>query len=214
VMLLFYMDQETITGLLEKGLHLVTLEAGARSQNGRGHDMVYVDNQAAARAAVDYLIGRGHTRIGILAGTKDTPPQRSRLAGYKRALSDHGLEVYEAFIRCGDYTEMGGCAEMKTLLAQTELPSAVFAANDLMAIGAMQAVQKVGLCVPQDIAIMGFDDIPAARLMNPPLTTVTQFQEAIGRQAAELLFERINGQASGEARAVEMPFEIVVRESA
>lgn len=214
VMLLFYRDPETITKLLEKGLHLVSLEAGARSQNGQGHDMVYVDNQAAAKAAVDYLIGRGHTRIGILAGTKGTPPQRSRLAGYKQAIVDHDLEFEQAFIRCGDYTEMGGYAEMDSILVQAELPSAVFAANDLMAIGAMQAVQQAGLRVPQDIAIMGFDDIPAARLMNPPLTTVTQFQEEIGRQAAELLFERIDGHAPDGARAVEMPFEIVVRESA
>jgi len=213
VALLFYVDRGILPKLLEKGLQLVTFEAGVQPKNEGGHDQVYVDNVQAAYAAVDYLIKRKHTRIGILAGTKGTPPQRSRLAGYEQALTAGGLAVNEAFIRWGDYTETGGCAEMKSILALPERPTAVFAANDLMAIGAMQAVQKAGLRVPQDMAIMGFDDIPAARLVNPPLTTVTQFEEEIGKQAAELLFERITGVAPGGARSVEMPFEIVVRES-
>jgi LacI family transcriptional regulator len=214
VVLPFYSDRGILSELLEKGLHLVTFEAGVQPRNEEGHDLVYVDNVSAAYTAVDYLIKRKHTRIGILAGTVGTPPQRSRLSGYKQALKENDLAVNKDFIRWGDYTETGGCAEMKSILALPEKPTAVFAANDLMAIGAMLAVQKAGLRVPEDIAIMGFDDIPAARLVNPPLTTVTQFQEEIGKQAAELLFERIAGGAPDGARSVEMPFEIVVRESA
>jgi LacI family transcriptional regulator len=90
----------------------------------------------------------------------------------------------------------------------------VFAANDLMAMGAMLAIREAGLCIPQDIAIAGFDDIPAAKLVDPPLTTVTQFQEQIGRRAIEMLFGRINGTAPEEMRAVEMAFQLIVRQSA
>ena len=102
---------------------------------------------------------------------------------------------------------------MQALLSLPVRPSAVFAANDLMAIGVMLAVQNDGLRVPQDMAIMGFDDIPAARLVHPQLTTVAQFQDQIGQRATQLLFERLCGNAPEEVQTVEMPFEIIVRES-
>jgi LacI family transcriptional regulator len=103
---------------------------------------------------------------------------------------------------------------MQDLLAQPRRPRAVFAANDLMAMGAMLAMREAGLRIPQDIAIAGFDDIPAARLVNPPLTTVNQFQENLGRRAAEMLFERISGNLPEEGRTIEEPCELIIRESA
>jgi LacI family transcriptional regulator len=90
----------------------------------------------------------------------------------------------------------------------------VFAANDMMAMGAMVAIREVGLCVPEDIAVAGFDDIPVARLLNPSLTTVAQFPERLGRRAAEMLFERLNGTITGERRRLEMPYELMIRDSA
>ena len=93
-------------------------------------------------------------------------------------------------------------------------PRAVFATNDMMAIGAMVAIRDAGLRVPDDIAVAGFDDISVARLLNPPLTTVAQFPERLGRRAAELLFERLDGSVTGEGRRVRMPHELKIRASA
>jgi LacI family transcriptional regulator len=213
VAVLFHRDDEVVSALLEQGLHLVTFEGSCPKMGSRQHDVVYVDNASAAREAVAYLIDLGHTRIGMLTGTEGTPPQRWRLQGYRAALSDHGLILEDALVRNGDYTEQAGYAEMQTLLSLPERPSALFAANDLMAIGAMLAVQDAGLRIPQDIAIMGFDDIPAARLAHPRLTTVRQFQEKTGEQAARLLFDRLCGNPAKEVEFVEMPVEIVARQS-
>jgi len=213
VAVLFHRDQRIVADLLDKGIHLVTLEQGCPEPDCWLHDVVYVDDINAARKAVSYLIQLGHARIGILSGTAGTPPYRNRLLGYSQALADHGLSFDDLYVRNGDYTEKGGYLEMQALLDLPVKPSALFAANDLMAIGAMLAVQNEGLRVPQDIAIIGFDDIPAAKLVNPRLTTVAQFQDQIGQQAAAILFDRLCGQVSGQPRCVEMPFEIVIRES-
>jgi LacI family transcriptional regulator len=128
-------------------------------------------------------------------------------------LAEHHLPLDEILIQGGDFTEKGGYQGMLELLKCSPLPSAVFAANDLMAIGAMTAIYEAGLNIPQDMAVVGFDDIPTAKLMNPPLTTVTQFQEQIGVRAAEMLIERINGTAPLIGRSVEMPFKLIVRQS-
>lgn len=213
VAVLFHRDDDIVADLLEKGLQLVTFE-GECPQPGRWpHDIVYVDNVSATRTAVTYLVELGHTRIGMLSGTAGTPPQHRRLQGYREALAEHQLGFDEGLVRQGDFTEKTGYAEMQALLSTPQLPTAVFAANDLMAIGAMGAVQDAGLRVPQDVAIMGFDDIPAASLVQPHLTTVRQFQQETGQRAAELLFERLCGDAPAQNRAIEMPFEIVVRAS-
>lgn len=210
---LFHRDQGLIDAMLARGVHLVTMERGCPQPGTRLHDVVYVDDVAASRAALAYLLQLGHTRIAMLAGTRGTPPRQGRLAGYRQELTAHALDVDENYIRSGDYSEESGYAEMQALLSMADRPSAVFAANDLMAVGAMSAAQNQGLRIPQDVAIMGFDDIPAARLVRPALTTVRQFQDRIGQRAASLLFDRLCGKELQEVRFVEMPFEIVVRES-
>lgn len=103
---------------------------------------------------------------------------------------------------------------MRTLLAGSPVPRGVFASNDMMAMGAMVAIREAGLRVPEDIAVAGFDDITVARLLNPSLTTVAQFPERLGRQAAEMLFARLEGDVTGDGRRVEMPYELMIRESA
>jgi LacI family transcriptional regulator len=177
-------------------------------------DVIFMDNAAAARKAVSYLIERGHTRIGMIAGLEATPPRLHRILGYRQALAEHHLPLDEILIRGGDFTEKGGYEGMQELLRLSPRPSAVFAANDLMAMGALMALREAGLRVPEDMAVVGFDDIPAARLVNPPLTTIVQFQEMLGRRIAEMLFERLNGTAPAYTRAEPLPFELVVRQSA
>jgi LacI family transcriptional regulator len=210
---LFHRDEQVIADLVDQGFRLVTMERSCPEPGSRIHDVVYVDDVSASRATVDYLIQLGHTRIGILSGTEGTPPHNNRLLGYRQELVNHDLTFDTAYVRNGDFTEASGYAEIQALLSLPVRPSAVFAANDLMAIGAMQSIQDAGLRVPDDIAIVGFDDIPAARLVQPTLTTVRQFQERIGQTATEMLFDRLLGKAPEESQVVEMPYEIVVRQS-
>jgi LacI family transcriptional regulator len=177
-------------------------------------DVIYLDNPAATRDLVNYLIERGYDCIGMIAGEEDTPPRYGRVRGYVQALSEHHIPLEEILIRGGSYNQAGGYQGMKELLSLKQRPCAVFAANDLMAMGALVAAREAGLRVPEDIAIAGFDDIPTAALIDPPLTTVTQFQDQIGKRATEMLFDRINGTAPQEMRVVEMPYRLIIRKSA
>ncbi|RPJ45156.1 MAG: LacI family transcriptional regulator [Chloroflexi bacterium] len=177
-------------------------------------DIVYIDNAGAARELVNHLIERNDGCIGMIAGEEDTPPRLGRICGYSQALAEHHIPLEEILIRGGQYNQAGGYQGMCELLSLERRPCAVFAANDLMAMGALVAAREAGLRVPEDIAIAGFDDIPAAALVDPPLTTVTQFQDQIGKRAAEMLFERIHGTAPEEMRAVEMPYRLIIRKSA
>ena len=177
-----------------------------------GYDRVYVDNAKAARAAVTYLLERGHTRISMLSGPQGTLV--SRAEGYVQALRAHPGAAEPHIIGTPDFTEDCGYVGMQRALAASPRPDAVFAANDLLAMGALRALREAGVRVPQDMALMGFDDIPVARLLTPALSTVSQFQEGLGRRAAELLFERLEGRAPEQGRDEEMPFELMVRESA
>jgi LacI family transcriptional regulator len=177
-------------------------------------DRIYINNESMAKTAASYLIKKGHTRIGMIAGLEDTPPHQDRIRGFCKALEEHHLPLNEVLIQDGDFTETGGYQGMKKLLELKPLPTAVFAANDLMALGAMTAIREAKLEIPEDIALVGIDDIPAAKFVHPPLTTISQMQENIGRTAAEMIFERIEGTAPDKPRLVEMPFELIIRESA
>ena len=213
IVVLFHHGCEALKPLLDKNIPIVAIVAGKQDVGDLPIDTLYINNSAAAMNAVSYLIELGHTRIGMIAGIEETPPRRSRISGYQKALADHHLPLDEILIQGGDFTEKGGYQGMIELLKCSPLPSAVFAANDLMAIGAMTAIREADLHTPQDIAVVGFDDIPAAELVNPPLTTITQYQEQIGMRAAEMLIERINGTAPVIGRSVEMPFELIIRQS-
>lgn len=177
-------------------------------------DSLHVNDVAAARAAVSYLVKRGHTRIGLLAGQPGTPPRRDRELGYRQTLAEYSIPVEEALIRGGGFTEEGGYKSMQNLLKLSTPPTAVFAASDLMAIGALIAIKEAGLKAPDDIAVVGFDDIPAAKLISPALTTIAQPLDQLGRRAAEMIFDRLNGTAPEEGRREEIPYKLVVRESA
>jgi LacI family transcriptional regulator len=128
-------------------------------------------------------------------------------------LSDAGLAPQ--LVSHGDFNEMGGYQATKEILAAGARPTAIFAANDLMALGAMTAIREAELTIPDDIALMGFDDIFAARFVTPPLSTINMFQSELGRVAAEMVIERLNElppEISGRQR--QMPFEVVKRQSA
>jgi LacI family transcriptional regulator len=208
----FHIEPEGLRPVVEKGIAVAVLVAGHREIPDFPLDMLYLDNVAAVRAAVTYLIARGHIRIGMIGGL-DIDIGHKRVEGYLQALTNHGIPVDEELVRQGDFTEESGYKQMKALLRMTLRPTAVFAANDLMALGAQFAIKEVGLSVPDDVALIGFDDIPASRLVSPALTTIRKSQDLIGRRAAEMIFERLNKTAPAGGRCEEIPFELIVRES-
>lgn len=207
----FHMRAHDLTALIDQQIHVVRLEAMPKRPGELPIDNIYVDNVAASRAAVEFLINLGHTRIAML--TSSEGPARFREIGYQEALTAYGITVANATMSSGAYSEDGGYAAMHNLLQRGDPPSAVFAANDLMAMGAMMAIREAGLSVPDDIAIVGFDDIPAAKLVYPALTTVAQFQHELGQRASEMLMERLNGYVEDRGRSVEMPFQVIERDS-
>ena len=177
-------------------------------------DTVSISGEDAASTIVSYLIDRGHTRIGMISGQVATPPRESRVRGYRQALAEHHVPLEEVLIRGGDFTEAGGYEAMRELLTLDPRPTAVWAANDLMAMGALLACREAGVRVPDDIALAGFDDIPAARLVHPPLTTLNQHAHATGRRTAELLLSRLDGSYDGPIRNEVLGFDLVPRSSA
>ncbi len=206
----FHVNARDLSELLKAGMPMVRLEAMAKGTGDLPLDNVYVDNVTAAKVATNYLITKGYERIAVISC--ETGPHFARLRGYRQALLAQGLE--ETVVHASDFMEEGGYGAMQQLLMASPRPDAVFAVNDLLAIGALIAVREGGLKVPQDIAIIGFDDIPLAKLMSPTLTTVEQPKRLLGTRAAELLFERLGGSSTVVGRSEELPFELIIRESA
>jgi DNA-binding LacI/PurR family transcriptional regulator len=173
---------------------------------------VGADNRGGAREAVAYLVGRGRRRIATIAGPREMCAGVDRLDGYHDALRAAGRTVDEALIEAGDFTDEGGERAMRRLLARGAAPDAVFAANDLMAVGALRALKAAGLRVPEDVALVGFDDSETARHCDPQLTTVHQPIEEQGRQMVQRLLAVIAGDTAGVG--VILDTELVIRQSA
>lgn len=216
IMTALHLKAEDFLALLERNIPVVVQGPNVMplQVNGFPLDSLHVNDVAAARTTVSYFIERGHTRIGMIAGERDTPPRRQREFGYRQTLSEYNLPIDEDLIRGGAFKEEGGYQSMQNLLKLPDPPTAIFAASDLMAIGAMTAIKEAGLKVPNDVAVIGFDDIPIAKLISPALTTIAQFEDKLGQRAAEMLFDRLNGGGSEEGRREEMPYKLVIRESA
>ena len=174
--------------------------------------IVQSDNSAGAELAVNHLFGLGRRRIATITGLPYTSAGAKRLAGYRNALEGLGLPYREEYVVEGDFTHLSGCSGMRALLKLSEPPDAVFAAGDLMALGAMRAVHDSGLRVPDDIAMVGFDDIRFASFSVPALTTIRQHKEKLGATACEVLIELIEGRMT-KPPSLTLPVELIVRES-
>jgi DNA-binding LacI/PurR family transcriptional regulator len=173
---------------------------------------VMSDNVEAAATVVQYLHALGYTRIAHLSGIPASRPGTDRVLGYRSGLEHEQLPFREEYLVEGDFYEPTGYAGMERLLALEQRPEAVFCASDTMALGAIRAVHAAGLRVPDDIAIVGFDDAAFADMMEPALTTVRQDKPGLGAAACEALL-RIIDEAMNEPPVVILPTELVVRES-
>jgi LacI family transcriptional regulator len=191
-------------------LPLVSID---RSLFALGIDSVLVDNVAGARKAVEHLITLGHRRIGVVTGIPGITTTEERLIGYKQALEAHGIPFDPTLVAVADSRVEGGKFGTLQLLTQgTTRPTAFFVMNGLMVIGALQAITEVGLCCPQDIALVGFDDFEWAAVMHPRLTTVRQPTYEIGRRAAQILFERLEKRDTVPQEVRLLP-QLIIRES-
>lgn len=207
----FHMHSSDLAPLIEQNIPIARLEATRKAPGAMALDNIFTDSIAASESAVAFLISKGYRQIAML--TSFEGPARFRELGYRKALEAHQIAFDESLLSPGKFSEEGGYQAMNNLLQRGIRPAGVFAANDLMAIGAILAIHEAGLAIPEEIAVMGFDDIPAARLVCPTLTTVTQFQRELGRRAAEMVMERLTQDVPAGGRSVEMPFQIVERQS-
>lgn len=208
-----------LRGLVQTNLPVVVI---GRDLQHRDVDSVAVDNQKGGFEAAQHLIDLGHTRIAFIGANLSSGSHLKRLTGYLDALNHHSIPVDERLItgQSGDASEMPGYSTeeigfegMRRLLSLPDPPTAVFARNDFTAIGAMRAINDAGLRIPDDIAIVGFDDIPLAARLSPSLTTMRQPMRIEGEIAAEMLLERIGSVKRISRRERILECELIVRES-
>lgn len=176
------------------------------------------DNYGGARALVEHLVTEhGYQRVAYISGTDYTPDSRERLRGLRDVLAEHDLELPKRYVVQGDYLRGSGHRAMQRLFDLPDWPQAVFAANDQMAVDAIMAAQERGLRVPEDIAVVGFDDIPLASYVSPALTTVHQPVYELGWHAAKLVLDMVQNDGMKQSlvgpRALLLPTSLVIRRS-
>jgi LacI family transcriptional regulator len=169
-------------------------------------------NWAGGRAATEHLTALGHRRIGLITGPKQLLCSRARLDGYRAAIEDAGADVDAALIRPGDFMHESGFAGGTALLSLPKPPTAIFACNDTMALGVFEAARRLGLRVPENVSVVGFDDLPESRWSPPPLTTIRQPLAEMGGLAARTALRLSQGETI-ELPRIELATELVVRES-
>jgi LacI family transcriptional regulator len=206
----FHLRIPQLSTLAGQGVPIVRLESRHKTGGGLPIDSVYIDNAEASAAMTRYLIARGHRRIAMILA--EVGPSQQRALGYTSVMRAASLTA--DVVTDSRYSEESGARAMTEILARKRnRPTAVFGANDMLAVGAMVFARSAGLSVPGDIAIAGFDDIPAAKLLG--LTTVRQPEFDLGALAARTLVERLRpGGLKPRGQSRELKFEIMKRESA
>ena len=180
---------------------------------GVGYDGITIENRRGAHAMVSHLLSLGHRSIAMITGARGNYDAAERLRGYRKAMREAGITVPNEWELPGDFSEGAGYRAIGTLLALTPRPTAVFAANDSMAIGAMSALREAGLRVPDDMAVGGFDDIPLARYMSPPLTSVHVAIAELGTRAVQTVLHAVDHKNGHERRHQRLATTLVVRQS-
>lgn len=194
--------------VVEEGVPVVFVD---RSIEGVGAPVVRADGRRAVEELVGYLVGLGHERLATISGPSATISGRERLDDFIGAASEHGVAVPEEFVKVGDFRRASGFAAMRELLELPRHPTAVFAANNLMALGALQAIREAGLRVPEDVSLASFDDVSWFGLVDPPVTAIAQPTQELGKTAAGMLFEMMEEGGSPESRI--LAAKLVIRDS-
>jgi len=185
----------------------------AREMSILSASTVLVDDFAGGYSAASYLTGLGHKRIAIIAENLKLASSRERIRGYRYALEEAGIGYDERYVKESDFSLAGGGKTTNELLDEPEPPTAIFACNDLLAIGAMQAAKQRGVSIPEELSVVGFDNTVLAAITDPPLTTIAQPIQAMGQQVVDLITQEINNPKSIKQRIVLLP-ELIVRGSA
>ncbi len=203
-------DKKTLLEIIGRGFPIALIE---RFFSDAKIPCVMTDSRQGTVLALEHLIGLGHRRIGFITGNLLYQTAIDRLEGYKATLEKHRIPIEEELIAFGGFHYEKGYEGMKQLLALNERPSAVFACNDMMAFGAILAINESGLAVPQDIAVVGYDDIAFAAMFSPPLTTIRQPLFEMGTLMAQSLIDRIQLGDAAEIIKRVLPVELVIRKS-
>ena len=188
------------------GCEIVSLET-------TGYPGVHIDNQAAAREMTDYLIGQGHKRIAFIHGQDASLLTKDREDGYTASMSAAGLDIGEGWITGGNLNIGDTIEATRRLLGHPNRPTAIFCANDEMAMGCMHAIKSAGLSIPNDVSVVGFDDIRYAAILDPPLTTIHQPAHLIGERVMRRLFREIEEGRSVNTEPEIVPHKLVIRDS-
>ncbi len=192
--------------------HDIPVVAVDRRIKNQKIDSVFVANARGAYAAVSHLIELGHRKIGFVGLPWTCVPGKERFDGYQQALRENSLPVARSLVRIGDAKQPSGRARTLELLQSQPSITALFVANNLMTLGALDAIHECGLKIPDDISIVGFDDMPWASLLQPPLTAVAQPTYELGHKSAELLLERVKNPGA-RMEQVQLDTTLIVRGS-
>ena len=203
-------NQDYINGLLERHIPIVMLD---RMIRGIECDVVLADNLNSSYRAVEELILRKHRRIGIICGPKDTYTSVERRRGYERVHEDYDCSLDERLISNGEYTVENGYNAMRSLWELEDRPTALLVTNYEMTIGAIMAINDLQINIPQELSIIGYDNIQMAKVVKPPLSIVEQPMQEIGTTAAEILLKRLKGDYSDFPRVSRLKTEIFIKES-
>lgn len=202
-------ETESLLQLVNRKLPMVVVD---RYFGDLPVDIVLTNNYLGGYNATRHLIEQGHRRIAVICGPSNVTPSADRVRGYRSAMQDSGLEVDEELVAAGNFDSESGLKCARQLLDVKTPPTAIFACNDLMAIGAVRAVSENGLRIPEDMALVGFDNIELASYTVPALTTIDQREGLLGKTAGEMLIERIQTPSKEHHRVV-IDNQLIIRES-
>ncbi len=204
-------SEETCTGLNNSKIPVVLIDRDYRNKNVKGR--VVVDNESGSYSGVSHLIKGGYKNIVYIGGAFITQTAKDRLAGYRRALHENNIDFHEELIKSGSYRSEWGYQALEQFLKEKISFDAVFCGNDMIAFGVMKKLKEVGIKIPEDVGVIGFDDIYVSSMMEPALTTVKQPNYEMGYRAVELLLDVLEKKNENSNRKIVLNTELIVRKS-
>lgn len=203
-------DSSIIQETINEGVKVVLVDRALKDVEC---DVVLVDNLNSSYDAVEEFITKGHRRIGIISGPEDVYTAEERLKGYRRVHEDYSLPIDEKLIKYGDYKVDSGYELLNELLKMEEPPTAVFVTNYEMTLGAIMAINENNIIVPEQLSIIGYDNLQMAKIVKPPLSIVVQPMKAIGETAAELILKRLGDDMGNFPARYRLKTEMLIKES-